>query len=264
MRRWIVVASVVILTAAGIGVYELHYRTDHRSTPIGVDVAVQDFQVSAASVSVPDDALAPQLPALGVYSYTTTGNDGVDALGGASHSYPSTTTITVTAAGCGVAQRWAPIEQRFDETITCATDGGIELRQFTAFHQFFGQDERERYTCSGDPRPLGATAGTTWTVACTKETGTEDVGVVSTWTGTVVGTESLRVGDDDVEVEHVTVAIDNQHPGDVQLIDTWYLAGTDLVVRSVVNNSSSSDSPLGKVHYLEHVELTLDSLTPAR
>ncbi len=51
---------------------------------------------------------------------------------------------------------------------------------------------------------------------------------------------------------------------DVQVTDTWYLAGTDLVVRRVVNNSTTNGSPVGDVHYLEHVELTLGSLTPAR
>lgn len=255
--------GALIALAGGMGVYELHFRTDHHSTPIGLDAALDEFQASASS-SLPAGAPSTELPAPGVYSYSTTGNDGVDALGGALHRYPATSTIIVTAADCGVSQRWVPLEQRADETVTCATVGGVELYRFTAFHQFFGQDEREEWECTGEPRPLDAAPGTTWTTQCTKQRGTNDVGSVDTWSGVVVGPETATVDGETVDVDHVTVSIATDDPRDVQVTDTWYLAGTDLVMRRVVNNSTTTGSPVGDVHYLEHVELTLESLTPAR
>jgi hypothetical protein len=50
--------------------------------------------------------------------------------------------------------------------------------------------------------------------------------------------------------------------GDTQRTETWYLQGTDLVVRSVVTNATTNPSPVGDVHYDEHYEITLDSLDP--
>ena len=195
--------GALIALAGGMGVYELHFRTDHRSTPIGLDAALDEFQASASS-SLPGGSPSTELPAPGVYSYSTTGNDGVDALGGALHRYPATSTIIVTAAECGVSQRWAPLEQRADETLTCATADGVEVRRFTAFHQFFGQDEREEWECTGEPRPLDAAPGTTWTTECTKQRGTDDVGSVDTWSGVVVGPETATVEGETVDVDHVT------------------------------------------------------------
>jgi hypothetical protein len=258
----LIAGGAAVALAAAVAVYELRFRTDHHATPIGVEVAVQDFNATEASASVPAESLAPQLPPPGVYSYTTIGSDGVDALGGAGHRYPATSTITVTPTECGVAQRWAPLEERADETISCVVDGGVVTRQFTAFHRFFGQGETERWECSGDPRPLDAPDGTTWTAECTKQQGTNDVGTVDEWRGAVVGRETVTVGSEDVDTEHVTVSIVAVDPRDTQVIDTWYRAGTDLVVRRTASIATTSASPVGDVHYLEHYELTLDSLTP--
>lgn len=46
----------------------------------------------------------------GVYTYDTTGGEQIDALGGAKHSYPASTTITIWDDGCGQRMRWAPLE----------------------------------------------------------------------------------------------------------------------------------------------------------
>jgi hypothetical protein len=195
-------------------------------------------------------------PAPGVYRYTTTGGDAVDALGGASHTYPATSTITVTVDGCGTTQRWTAAAERWDEFTTCAVDGGVQLQRFVSLHHFFGTDDTETSTCDGQPRPIGAPAGTTWTARCT------DGDDVSTWNGTVVGVETAKVGSTTVEVEHVVVTIDNGDARDRQRTETWYLAGTDLVVRRISDIATTEGSPIGDVHYTEHYEIELDSLSP--
>ena len=136
----------------------------------------------------PPRAAPPVQPAPGVYRYTTTGGDAVDALGGASHQYPATSTITVTVDGCATTQRWTAAAERWDELTTCAGDGGVQLQRFVSLHHFFGADDTETSTCDGQPRPLGAAAGTTWTARCV------DGDETATWTGTVVGAETAVVG----------------------------------------------------------------------
>lgn len=283
---WVVGASAVVAAVVVGVVVWLGQRTDHTTTPVDVGDALDDFhnhtttttttttnatsatagavdptQPAPPTTSAPTDPIdvppAGVLPQPGVYSYTTTGSDGVDALGGASHDYPTTTAIIVTPAGCGVSQRWVAAEERWDEWTVCATGMGIALGQFVEFHRFFGQDQLETYACTGDPRPLGAPSGTTWTAQCTSG------GDAGTWAGTVLGTEQLTVGGAAVTVEHVEVTVDDGDERDAQRIETWYLAGSDLVVRRVSEIATTEGSVIGDVHYTERYEIALDSLTPA-
>jgi hypothetical protein len=195
-------------------------------------------------------------PAPGIYRYTTTGGDAVDALGGASHHYPATSTITVTVDGCATTQRWTAAAERWDELTTCAGDGGVQLQRFVSLHRFFGADDTETSTCDGQARPLAAAAGTTWTARCI------DGDETSTWTGTVLGVETAIVAGQSVDVEHVVVTIDDGDARDSQRTETWYVAGTDLVVRRISDIATTEGSPVGDVHYTEHYEMTLDSLSP--
>jgi hypothetical protein len=273
-RRWVEVATVVVVVAIVGGVtWFLHVRTDHTTTAISVDEAVQDYRgatttaVVASTAAPPSSAgsvaptttavpAPPVQPALGVYRYTTSGSDGVDALGGAAHQYPATSTITVTADGCATTQRWAAAEERWDGTTTCAVDGGLQMQRFVAFHRFFGGDDVETYVCDGAPRPLGAAAGTTWMARCVSDDETAN------WTGTVVGTEAATIGTTPVRVDHVVVTVDDGDRRDSQRTETWYLAGTDLVVRRVSDIATTEGSPVGDVHYVEHYEISLDALSP--
>lgn len=261
VRRWrrrLLVGGLVLAVVLGAGaLYLFRFKTDHKVTPVGVDDAVADFNAEIADASVAPSP-ASMLSEPGVYSYTTSGRDGVDALGGAEHVYPDVTTVTVTTASCGVSQLWVAAEERSDEVLTCATDEGVETVAFTAFHQFFGADDREGYLCAGEPRPVGADAGTKWTTTCARD------GETAVWTGDVLEPSRLTVGGEPVDVEHVVVTIDNGDPDDSQRTETWYRVGTDLVVRRIVDNSTVEDSPVGDVHYTEHYEIRLTNLTPER
>jgi hypothetical protein len=274
-RRWASVGAAALLVVAGAaGWWWLHTRTDHTTTAISVDQAIQDYRGSTVppptSTSVaPGGSVAPTtatsavpapspLPEPGVYTYATTGGDGVDALGGAGHDFPAATTVTVTVTPDGCAtQRWTAAEERWDETTACSVQGGLQLQRFVAFHRFFGSDDQETDDCTGQPRPVGAPAGTTWTATCISGEQT------SVHHGTVVGAETLTVGGAPVGTEHVSVTIDDGDTRDVQRTDTWYLSGGDLVVRRVSDIATTEGSPVGDVHYTEHYELSLASLQPA-
>lgn len=262
--------GLVLAVALGGGaLYLFRYKTDHKVTPVGVEDAVADFtaRVSDPVFGDPETSHAgvgtaaasgSVLPEPGVYSYTTSGRDGVDALGGAEHVYPELTTMTVTPASCGVSQSWVAAVERSDETLTCAVDGGVETVAFTAFHRFFGADDREGYLCAGDPRPIGAEPGTTWTTTCARD------GETAVWSGEILEPAELSIAGESVDVDHVVVTIDNGDPNDSQRTESWYRAGTDLVVRRVVDNATVEGSPIGDVHYTEHYEIELTGLTPSR
>lgn len=251
-----VVATVIAIGA--VVAVRLLTRTDTRTTARSVAEALDEFR----SVATVDSSAVPEpsdvLPTPGVYVYRTSGSEGVDALGGAVHEYPERTTMTVRAAGCGVTSRWDVAEERWEELTACAVDGGVARVAFTDYHEFFGIGQTHPETCEGDPRPLGAAPGTTWTFACT------DTGSTTPWSGAVLGQERLLIGGVSVDTDHVvTIAVDDPDDDEMR-IETWYLAGTDVVVREIGSRRSTNPSPVGEVHYREDYEIELTSLEPMR
>ena len=85
----------------------------------------------------------------GVYLYATKGGESVDALGGAHHRYPATTTITAMGAPCGVKLRWDALQGRSTTWTLCSTKAGVELGTEEVVHTFFGQADDTTYACAG-------------------------------------------------------------------------------------------------------------------
>ena len=253
-RRWVAlgITLAVVGTGSGIAVRQLT-RTDHRTTLRTVDEALADFR-SGTDVDVATNGL----PAPGVYVYRTTGSDAVDALGGAEHVYPVSTTITVRASGCGVVARWDVAVERWDETTSCETDGGVTRTAFVSFHEFFGTRNTDAETCAGDPRPIGADPDTTWTFQCAEGDS------VTPWLGRALGEDIVMIGQTPVPTEHVVLVTPNDPDGDDMRIETWFLAGSDLIVREVGSRRTTDPSPIGDVHYREDYEIVLTTLEPLR
>jgi hypothetical protein len=267
-----VIASVcAVVVAAGVGVaIQQLTRTDRRTTARTVDEAVDQFRTTeplgdgsphetAGSTSTAPPARGSVLPEPGVYVYTTTGSDGVDALGGAEHAYPSTTTITVRLTGCGVTKRWDVAVERWERISACVTADGIQRSAFTSYHEFFGVGDTDREQCRGDPRPLDADPGTTWSFVCAEG---DDEG--SSWVGTVLGPGTVDVGGDPIEADHVLLETTDESGDDDMRIESWFVAGTDLVARETGERHTTDPSPLGAVHYQERYEIVLTSLEPLR
>jgi hypothetical protein len=292
-RRWKIagVAGVLAIAAAAWTVLHYHVFDGTASTPLSIEEARDRYREvatstvdpstttaatpstapattsaapasasatsSTSSTSSPSSAVVPQLPPLGVYVYTTSGRDEVDALGGAHHDYPATTTITVTPSECGVLQRWDVLQERWEAWDRCIDGDTIRQPARTTSDQFFGQTQTDSYTCTGDARPIDAPVGTTWIITCVQ--GAE----ADVHTGEIIGTESLTVGDHGVPTLHVRVSITTADtPSDVQTIDTWYQSGSDLVIAQTAHSATSNPSPIGAVHYVEDYEIHLTSLTP--
>ena len=85
-----------------------------------------------------------------------------------------------------------------------------------------------------------------------------------TYDGVVIGNEEQAVGTSTVDTLHVRVTITDDKPSDSQIVDTWFLTGTDLVVSQTSTVATSNASQVGTVRYAETYEIHLTSLTPSR
>lgn len=265
-HRRVILGSVTVIGLVGVLAARQLLPSRGTSTPITVEDATEAFADTADTAdtasgpSTTATSLAPSvtLPAPGVYVYATTGRDEVDALNGDHHDYPTTTTITVRTSSCGVSQRWDILEERWEQWERCASGDGVAERARTSYDSFFGRSQTDTYSCTGDPRPVDAPAGSEWIVQCVQG------GAIDTYTGTVIGPETLLVGATAVETVHVQVVITGPEATDTQSIDSWYQVGADLLIAQQGSSRTSNPSPIGTVHYTEDYEIHLTALQPVR
>jgi hypothetical protein len=272
-RRWLLVVPVVVL-AAGAGALGLVIARGSRTTEVSVEEAIGEFrgQVSTLVAEVSTAGNPPDSSALavttvplvapepGVYVYASSGFDAVDALSGARHDYPTQTTVTVTAEGCGVRARWNTVRERWDEWQWCPVSGGIQTLAYRSFHEFFGTSSSAAYLCDGDLLPIPAAVGTTWRMVCRQ--GDTDT---STFVGRIVGTDRIDVNGAAVPALHVRydVTVSGQSVG-TKLIDRWLRTRDGLVVREVSSTDTVQSTALGNVRYQESYTMVLSSLAPQR
>jgi hypothetical protein len=223
--------------------------------PVTVDEVITSFRTDTE----PTPGARSAIPE-GVYVYATIGFEKTDALTGVTHRYPARSTITVTAADCGVSLLWRVLDGRSTEWIYCVTPSGWEVASQDERHTFFGRIERTTYLCGGIPfRPAGDRPGTAYGIDCST-TSAREVG-----RGRVVGRETLRVAERAVETVHLrkTTSFDGDTRGTARH-DIWLDRRSGVPVKMVMVSRTTNDSPVGDVHYEEDVTLLLTSLTPRR
>jgi len=245
--RWLIAATVVVALVATAGVLLFVFRD--RATPVEQD------EVTGTLVSGgggPGD--------FGLYLYTTSGFETTDALTGARHDYPAQTYLTIQPGGCGTLVRWQALQQRWDEWDFCP-DGSMAGWQ--GYHEWFGVGNLEVWTC--DPAvPTQGEPGESWTGTCTRPAGGNVEAAEDLMQYEVVGYETLTVGGEPVETLHVRTTSSSSGGSDSSdSSDTWILPGTQLIVRQVTDDYSTSRSRIGTVQYHEQYELNLMSLYPS-
>jgi len=196
----------------------------------------------------------------GVYLYATDGHESIDALGGASHIYPATTSITAIEVPCGIRLRWAALQGRSTTWTFCRTGLGTELRLSDERHGFFGQHDHTTYTCARRTLlPENATIGAVVPFNCSSKHASESGDM------RVLGRDNLDVGNSRVRVLHVrsTLTINGGSAGR-ETIDWWLDPATALPVRVVLRSRTSRSVFVGRVHYSEDFTLRLLSLHPQR
>jgi hypothetical protein len=198
---------------------------------------------------------------VGVYRYATEGFEEVDALGGARHDYPATTTVTYARADCGTEERWQPLRERVGAATSCPGAEGDEVRATYQRREFFGQSQEKSYRC--DPglllRPAEPRPGRTWRGTCRSADST------AAFSGRVVALEELVV--DGTRVPVVRVRLDGTLTGSTRGRsdrEVWLRRADGLLVQAVGRTDTDADTPGGTVRYRESYRLRLLSLQPRR
>lgn len=229
--------------------------------------AVDRFRDDTTGDSSP--AVVPaSLPAPGVYRYRTEGGESIDAVGGATHTYPAETTITVRPDGCGVTLQWDALRERNERWSLCVGGAaGVDVvLQPTggSYHQFFGREQIEDLVCDRGVVVLPAPDG-----ASPAAVGDPTVSVACTLGGRPVQQEwqvldlATRIVDGrSIEVRHVQFrVIDDDHYFEHITMD-WFLDPHGLPVEIRLREASLADTAFGDVRYDEHYTLVLVSLDP--
>jgi hypothetical protein len=255
VRRAGLIAAVALGVVAIAGAAAWLVALRDTAEPVSVEEAVTSFRTETEETSPGGFPITE-----GVYVYATSGSERTDALTGVTHRYPRRSTITVAAHECGVSLTWRVLKGRSTEWVYCLTPDGLMLARQDERHTFFGRTEQTTYVCQDTPilpgiRPVGFR----WNVSCTtgdaKELGT----------GKVVADVELRIAGSSFGVRHVRKR--TRFTGEIRgesTHDLWFHHLLLLPVRIVMVSRTTNDSPIGDVHYEEHVTLRLLSLEPRR
>ena len=222
--------------------------------PVSVRHVVDRFRTTDPSAS-PRPGGLPAGPAAGVYLYATTGGERV-SVGGVAHTYPKTTTLSVTYSGCGLDVRWDALSGRSQEWRFCPADGQWRLQDYVDMHKFLYLQDVHRYTCTG-----GA-----WTL-------TQATATVVCDTGTSRATSAIsRVGSEVVSVQGTRVPVTHLHITQSATgaslssgsLDLWLASSSGLPVRAQTVVTGSQTVLGQRVTYRETATYRLESLTPRR
>jgi hypothetical protein len=246
-----VAASVAVIVGGLVAAVAGGFLFSDTSKPASVAEALRGFRLADPHPRANE----------GLYLYATTGGETLDVLRGATHRYPTTTSVALTHVACGTRLRWQPLEERAMTWTFCRSAGGPVLLTIEEVHTFFGQTDRTTYRCDPSSWPaLGAAPGTSRPFACRSGRGREG-GVAL-----IVGRETVEVGGARLHAVHVrTTAHVSGGDRGTEVVDWWVEPASTLPVRLVLTSKTSRRVALvGTAHYREHAELRLSSLHPER
>ena len=252
-RRRLVIGLVILVPLLVAGAIAAAiaggFLLDDKATPVSIRDVLERFHEGEGGTGTLD----------GVYVYTTRGEESVDALGGTTHRYPKTTTVTVTAVPCGLQLLWEPLEERSATWTLCATRSGIELTEWEVAHEFFGQSDSTGYTCTESVLVPADDASTASELRCASDRGSQGGET------RVVGVEGLAIGDSRLQAVHVrTVGRVSAGDAGTETTDWWFDERSGLPLRIGLSSRTSRSILIGDVHYQEDADLRLRSTTPLR
>lgn len=245
-----------MVVLAGLGAWLALLRDT--AEPVSVGEAVTSFHTETEPATSRKSPIAQ-----GVYAYGTDGFEKTDALTGVTHRYPRVSTVTVTAAECGVSLTWRVLKGRSTEWTFCVYGDGWELASQDERHTFFGRTDTTTYTCRDTPIwPRGRPVGYRWRVSCSTagahESGSARIVRHGRWWRDPDGSPSRPA----VLIRKATV-----FTGAIRgwaRYEFWFdvRSGVPLVID--LSSRTTNDSPIGDVRYEEDVTLRLLSLEPKR
>ena len=283
-RRLLAVAVVLLLVAGVAAVYRIEahqatavhlpkalaqYRAGDTSTtsvasgaPPTVasrtsDTTVLQHRPSGAAVPAPE-AEADSRPTPGVYSYRTSGSERL-SLPGAARSYPSHTYATVRRGeGCRWTVDHPLLEEHVDHLERCTDTDALRVVADRTQVSFFGQTDNGEYRCE----PPIVEAAWRDPTAVERER-CRDGASSADYVFTGRGVEAVDVGGRSMPARriHLDTKLHGRADGTVT-VESWVQPGTGLILRLTRDVDTDGHSAFGDIHYTEHLDLTLESLTP--
>jgi hypothetical protein len=255
-HRWlsVLVLAFVILSTAGGTAWALVFRTV--SSPVGLREALRMYRKEQSERVLA--SLRAHLPGPGVYSYRTSGGEGLNLVG-VQRGFPSETSMIVTDNRCATVS-WVPITQHTESTMMCPGSGvALSVPQLVTHEDIAGTSTTAILTCPATAYllPPDPSSGARWSAVCSLSSPAEKV----TLTGVVLGPATMTVGGTKVAVEHTRLTF--TYRGGAQGInptDYWVVPSTGLIVRQKEMVSVTQ----GGVTYSENMDAVLTGLVPAR
>jgi len=253
--------------AFGVTVGVVWFMSRDGGSPYKINQALQQYKALQLH-DAKSSGLSGDLPAPGVYTYSTTGSESASAPGlpSSSYGYPVTSSMTVFAASCGQDWRWQPLNSRYEDLVVCrSSDGALDLHSRFDLDEFYGVKDSRLFSC---------TSGSSWLPESPREgdaisgvcanSGNKNSGAVSVkYTGEIVGIDTLHVGGVGVAAVHINV--NEKFTGDTVGSGSWSVwldANDGMILKETRTETSKSQSVVGWVPTTETVTLTLSSLTP--
>lgn len=250
----VLVLALLIVSTAGGTAWALVFRTV--SSPVGLRQALRIYRREHADKVLA--SLRNRLPVPGVYTYRTSGGEGLSLMG-VSRSFPSTTSMIVEDGRCAKVS-WVPITEHTETTTICAgPDGALSVPKLVTDESIAGATTVSTVRCPSTAYllPPAARAGERWAVSCSEASPVERV----TLDGEDLGLSTLTVGGYVVTVEHTrfTLAFSGSEQG-TNPTDFWIVPTTGLIVRE----KEAVAMTAAGVRYSEDMVAALTGLRPVR
>ncbi len=252
----IALVLILIIAAVAFGVRTLGARDETDAVDSKEAAELVEDEGDSEGVEAGDR------PEAGTYTYTGSGQESVDALGGSKHDFPGEISVVVQLDpenGCRWTANVVYVKQHIEEREYCTEDGVMIDRGFTRKIEFFNQLQETTFTCDDDAERLRTDSqeGDTWSWTCTN--GTK---ATSEYTATSLGQETLTVGGEQVETWHTKVV--SKQTGETVGGDTseFWLDETGLIIKFTANLDVKTQSVLGETNFKEKLAYALTSLVP--
>lgn len=251
----IALVALVIIAAVAFGVRALGARDE--TDAVDSREAAQLVEEEAGS----EDIEAGDRPEAGTYTYTGSGEERVDALGGSKHVFPKEFSAVIqldSEDDCKWTSNVVYVKQHIEERRYCTKGSVMTDLGFTRKINFFNQLQTAEYVCTDAERlRTDAQEGDTASWKCT-----QGLSTTSSYTSTFLGNETLTVGGEAVKTWHYRVV--SKQTGDTvggDVSEFWF-AETGLIVKFTADLDVKTKSVIGDTRFEEELSYALTSLVP--
>jgi hypothetical protein len=250
----VLVLALVIVSSAGGTAWALVFRTV--SSPVGLREALRMYRREQTGKVVA--TLRNRLPAPGVYTYRTTGGEGLSLMG-VQRAFPSTSSMIVADGRCATVS-WVPITEHTESTTVCArNDGALSVPRLVTNESIAGTTTTSTVRCPATAYllPPATRPAERWAAGCSLTSPAEKVSLA----GEALGPATMVVGGHDVSVEHTRLTLTfTGTDGGSNPTDFWIVPSSGLIVREHERVGVTQ----GGVRYSESMDAMLTGLDPTR